>query len=87
MGIFDKLLMTDEEKEQSRQLNRISYINALNTHNQELQQRLQVAENQNIRNSYNQAIDDAADLLNSVDLPRDELAAAVRELKKEGNVK
>jgi hypothetical protein len=32
--------------------------------------------------SYNQAIDDAADLLNCVDLPRDELAAAVRKLKK-----
>lgn len=45
MGIFDKLLMTDEEKEQARQLNQIGYINALNTHNWELQQKLQVAEN------------------------------------------
>ncbi len=40
MGIFDKLVMTDEEKEQARQLNEIGYINALNTHNQELQQKV-----------------------------------------------
>lgn len=40
MGVFDKLVMTDEEKEQARQLNKISYINALNTHNQELQQKV-----------------------------------------------
>jgi hypothetical protein len=32
--------------------------------------------------SYNMAINDAAHLLNSVDLPREELAAAVRKLKK-----
>lgn len=40
MGIFDKLLMTEEEKEQARQLNQIGYINALNTHNWELQQKV-----------------------------------------------
>lgn len=42
MGVFDKLSMTDEEKEQARQLNEIGYINALNTHNQELQQKVQM---------------------------------------------
>jgi hypothetical protein len=32
--------------------------------------------------SYNRGIDDAANLLNSLDLPKEELAAAVRKLKK-----
>ena len=39
--------MTEEEKEQSRQLNQISYINALNTHNWELQQKVQMLTAQN----------------------------------------
>jgi hypothetical protein len=54
-------LMTEEEKvnmkindpfeEQSRQLNQISYINALNTHNWELQQKVMMlnAENERLR--------------------------------------
>ena len=51
MGIFDKLVMTDEEKEQARQLNQIGYINALNTHNWELQQKVMMlnAENERLR--------------------------------------
>jgi hypothetical protein len=52
MGIFDKLLMTDEEKEQTRQLNQISYINALNTHNQEFQQKVMALTAQNAQNQY-----------------------------------
>jgi hypothetical protein len=34
------------------------------------------------REVYNGAIDDAANLLNSLDLPKEELAAAIRKLKK-----
>ena len=49
MGIFDKLLMTEEEKEQSRQLNQISYINALHTHNWELQQKVMMLNAENAR--------------------------------------
>jgi len=39
-------------------------------------------ENEILKTIYNQGIDAAAELLNSVDLPREELAAAVRRLKK-----
>jgi hypothetical protein len=42
MGIFDKLVMTEEEKDQARQLNQISHTNMLQTHNWELQQKVQM---------------------------------------------
>lgn len=52
MGIFDKLWTGADEDEQARQLNQISYINALNTHNWELQQKVMMLTAQNAQNQY-----------------------------------
>ena len=70
MGIFDKLLMTDEEKEQLQRLNNMSYVNALNTHNWELQQKVMMlnAENERLR----EALKPFANILNGIPKDYDE---------------
>jgi len=72
----------DEQAKQIEKLDdtRIEYIGMINKLVDE-RENLKT-ENEILKTLYNQGIDDAADLLNSVDLPREELAASVRKLKK-----
>ena len=78
--------MTEEEKEQSRQLNQISYINALNTHNWELQQKVMMlnAENERLREALKPFADAVTDEYSwKYDINSDDFraaAAAIREI-------
>ena len=81
--------MTEEEKEQSRQLNQISYINALNTHNWELQQKVMMlnAENERLR----EALKPFADAVLKdeyswkYDINSDDFRAAAAAIRENGN--
>jgi hypothetical protein len=70
-------LRAENEKLDDIRIDYICKINKLVDERENLKK-----ENDKLKDPYNRAIDDAADLLNCVDLPRDELAAAVRKLKK-----
>lgn len=70
-------LRAENEKLDDTRIEYIGMINKLVDERENLK-----TENEILKTLYNQGIDDAADLLNSVDLPREELAAATRKLKK-----
>ena len=75
--------MTEEEKEQSRQLNQISYINALNTHNWELQQKVMMlnAENERLRKALKPFADAVTDEYSwKYDINSDDFRAARKAL-------
>jgi len=70
-------LEAQNEKLDDTRIEYIGMINKLVDERENLKK-----ENEILKTLYNQAIDDAADLLNCVDLPREELAAAIRKLKR-----
>jgi predicted RNase H-like nuclease (RuvC/YqgF family) len=79
--------MTEEEKEQSRQLNQISYINALNTHNWELQQKVMMlnAENERLREALKPFADAVTDEYSwKYDINSDDFRAAAAAIRERG---
>ena len=80
--------MTEEEKEQSRQLNQISYINALNTHNWELQQKVMMlnAENERLREALKPFADAVTDEYSwKYDINSDDFRAAAAAIRESGD--